>query len=147
MPVGVTFRPGRVSPGRQCPPERVAGEFRLRSGEFKTARLANNAAASIATHEPFRFEKMIAGLNRHPILGLLKVSNCEPALDFDTQGFCAASEHRFKLLHFRNQIGVGRAWQAISPLRGINIAFKKWNAGEVPYLTAWPLCVEFCGGF
>src|SRR5580698_4851345 len=80
---------------------RVAGKFWLRTGEFKTARLANNTPASIATHKPFTLKRLVTGVNSHLVLGLMKVSNGKPTLDSYTQGFCAASQHRFKLLQFR----------------------------------------------
>src|SRR5580698_8690107 len=89
---------------------RVAGKLRLRTCELETACLAHNTTASIATHEPPTFKRSVTGRNSHPICGLLKVSNAKPALDPYTQVFRAASQHRFKLLHFRQQTGVGRTW-------------------------------------
>src|ERR1700753_2362652 len=57
----------------------VAGKFRLRTGEFKTARFPNNTTASIATHEPFTFKRGGTRLNKDPIRGLMKVRNGNPA--------------------------------------------------------------------
>src|ERR1700722_11415007 len=78
-------------------------------------------------------------MDSYPIEVLVKASNAKPALDPNAQGFSAASQHRFKLLHFRQQIGGGRAWQTIAPPGGVNIAVMKRNAGEVPSLAAGSL--------
>lgn len=125
----------------------VAGKFRLRAGEFKTARLANDTAGAIASHEPSALKRSVAGLNGDAVFGLIKGSQGKPALDRYTQGFRAASQHRFKLIQFRQQTGIGRAGQAVLPLRGVNLAFMKWNAGEVPNLTARPVSGMLVGIF
>src|ERR1700735_5267538 len=69
---------------------RVSGKFRLCTGKFKTTRLANNAAASIASHEPSTPEGLVAALDSYPVFGLMKASHGKPAFDFYSQGFCAA---------------------------------------------------------
>src|ERR1700733_10359155 len=60
---------------------RVAGKFRLRAGEFKTADLANNTPAAIATREPFALKRSITGRNSDSVVGLVKISDGKPAHD------------------------------------------------------------------
>src|SRR5580692_10943115 len=66
---------------------RIAGEFRLCTGEFKTAHLANDASASIATHEPLALEGLLTCLDCNSVLALMKVSDGEPTPDFYAQSF------------------------------------------------------------
>src|ERR1700677_3796415 len=80
----------------------VTGKFRLRAVKLKAGRLADNTTASIATYEPLTLERqVVTTMDSDSILSLVKAGKGKPALDFYTQGFCAASQHRFNLLHFR----------------------------------------------
>ena len=65
---------------------RVAGEFRLRAGEFKTADLANNTPAAIATHEPFALKRLITRRNSDSVVGLVKISATSVWFEGDING-------------------------------------------------------------
>jgi len=116
----------------------VAGKFWFRAREFKTSQLANHAPTAIATHEPLSLEGGVTRLNGHAVFGSMKARDRKPAPDFYAERLCAARQHRFKLGHFGHQTGFGRTRQAIPPLRWVDIAVVKWNAGEVPCLTTRP---------
>src|SRR5579883_1077155 len=118
---------------------RVAGEFGLGSRKFEIGHLSNDTATPITAGQPSTLKRLAAGLNRDAIGTLLEIGDRKPALDLDTQGIGALNQHRFKLRHFRQQVGRGRARQAILPLRSVNIAVQKWNACKVSALTARPL--------
>src|SRR6185312_5299764 len=83
-------------------PDRVTGKFRLGTGEFKAAYLANNTTGPIATHQPFTLKRLFTGLNSYAVCSLMKAGNSKTASDLHTQSCCAAGQHRFKFLHFRD---------------------------------------------
>src|SRR5580704_12092402 len=55
----------------------VAGEFRLRTSEFKTAGLADNTTAAIATHEPFTFKRLVTCPDSYSVRALMKANSCK----------------------------------------------------------------------
>src|SRR5580693_9263757 len=66
-------------------PSGVPGKFWLRTLKFKTACLANNTPAPIATYKPFAFKRLVTCLYCHSFLGLVNVDDSEPPLDSYTQ--------------------------------------------------------------
>src|ERR1700729_3520783 len=63
----------------------VAGKFWFGTRKFKTARLSHHAAASIATHQPFTFKRLVARLNSNLIFCLMEAGNGKPAPDHYTR--------------------------------------------------------------
>ena len=67
----------------------------------------------------------------------MKVGDGKPTLDLHTRGFCTACQHRFDLLHFGDQTGVGRAFRALSERLATGPGAIYWHiANKSDLLTA-----------
>src|SRR5580658_10714162 len=64
---------------------RIAREFRLRTGKFKAARLANDTAASVTTNEPFGLKRGFIRHNSYAGFGLMEAGNGHPTFDLYTK--------------------------------------------------------------
>ena len=109
----------------------IAGELGIGADELKAASLAHRAAAAIASDEPASAKGLIAGANGHVFVRLVEVLDAEAAPDLDPHRACARGQGGFEGLHVDRHVGAGRTWQAIRPLRGVDVVEVELDAGEM----------------
>jgi hypothetical protein len=109
----------------------IAGELGIGADKLKAACLAHGAAAAIAANEPASAKALAAGANGHVFARLIEILDAEAAPDLHPHRACASGQGGFKALQLERHAGASRTWQAIRPLRGVDVVIVELDAGEM----------------